>query len=58
VRQRFENVSKELLFIQADIDGDGDLDTVSLFDDSLENFLWQFDNNGMRLVQLRFCPVE
>jgi hypothetical protein len=57
-RQRFENVSKELLFIEADIDGDGDVETVSLFDDSLQDFLWQFDNNGMRLVQLRFYPIN
>jgi hypothetical protein len=57
-RQRFENVSKELLFIEADIDGDGVTEAVSLFDDSLENFLWEFDNNGMRLVQLRFYQVE
>lgn len=56
-RQRFENVSRELLFIEADIDGDGDVERVSLFDDSLQDFLWQVDNQGLRLAQLRFYPV-
>jgi hypothetical protein len=56
-RQRFENVSKELLFIEADIDGDGDTEVVSLFDDALQDFLWQVDNNGLRLMQLRFYPT-
>jgi hypothetical protein len=57
-RQRFENVSKELLFIEVDLDGDGETEAVSLFDDALRDFVWQFDNNGMRLVQLRFYPIE
>lgn len=56
-RQRFENVSRELLFIEADIDGDGDVERVSLFDDSLQDFLWQVDNQGLRLAQLRFYQV-
>lgn len=56
-RQRFENVSKELLFIEADIDGDGVTERVSLFDDALEDFFWQVDNQGLKLAQLRFYPV-
>ena len=28
--------------------------TVSLFNPCLENFLWQYDNNGLKLLQLRF----
>lgn len=56
-RQRFENVSKELLFIEADIDGDGAVERVSLFDDALEDFFWQVDNQGLRLTQLRFYPI-
>lgn len=56
-RSKFENVSRELLFIEADIDGDGDIERVSLFDDSLQDFLWQVDNQGLRLVQLRFYEV-
>ncbi len=28
--------------------------TVSLFDPCLEGFLWQYDNNGLKLLQVRF----
>ncbi|TMC67767.1 MAG: hypothetical protein E6J18_15390 [Chloroflexi bacterium] len=30
--------------------------TVSLFDACLEGFFWQYDNNGLRLLQVRFYP--
>jgi hypothetical protein len=56
-KQRFANVSRELLFIEADIDGDGVAEQVSLFDESLQDFFWQVDNQGLRLAQLRFYPV-
>ena len=56
-RQKFANVSRELLFIQADIDGDGVTENVSLFDPALQDFLWQVDNQGLRLLQLRFYEV-
>jgi hypothetical protein len=56
-KQRFTNVSKELLFVNADLNGDGVAERVSLFDDQLQNFFWQFDNQGLRLLQLRFYPV-
>jgi hypothetical protein len=54
---KFTNVSKELLFVTADIDGDGVLDSTPLFGDGLVDFLWQVDNNGLRLAQLRFYDV-
>jgi hypothetical protein len=56
-RQKFENVSRELLFIDADSDGDGVTERVSLFDDALDGFLWQVDNQGLRLLQLRLYEV-
>ena len=56
-KQTFADVTKQLLFITADIDGDGDLDTVPLFDDRLQGFFWDFDNQGLKLVQLRFYDV-
>jgi hypothetical protein len=40
------------------VDGDGVTEQVSLFDDALEDFFWQVDNNGLRLAQLRFYPVQ
>jgi len=51
---KFENVSRQLLYIWADIDGDGDIDRVPLFDSRLQNYLWNYDNNGLKVVQLRF----
>ena len=55
---RFQNVSRELLSIQADIDGDGDIDNVSLFSDLLEEYYWSLDAYGRLHAQLRFCPVS
>jgi len=54
---KFTNFSRELLFVTADVDGDGDLDRVPLFGDGLEDFFWQVDNNGLRLAQMRFYEV-
>jgi len=52
----FQNVSSYLLFIDADIDGDGDLEQVPLFDPALYDYFWDYDNRGLRLAQLRFYP--
>ena len=53
---KFTNVSKELLTIC--IDTDGNLATceirAELFDDDFVDFLWEVDANGHRLAQLRF----
>ena len=56
-KSSFENVTKQLLYIYADIDADGTLDRVPLFDSRLEDYYWQYDNNGLKLVQLRFYPL-
>jgi len=29
---------------------------VSLFATCLQDFLWQYDNNGLKLLQVRFYP--
>ena len=31
--------------------------TVSLFDPCLQGYFWQYDNNGLKLLQVRFYPV-
>lgn len=56
-KSRFTNVSAELLYVVADIDGDGKVDKVPLFDDRLQDFFWQYDNAGLKLAQLRFYEV-
>ena len=50
----FQNASKYLLYVYADIDGDGTLDRAPLFDDRLEDYLWSYDNKRLRVAQLRF----
>jgi hypothetical protein len=56
-KQSFTNVSRELLYIYADIDGDGSIDRVNLFSDQLTDYYWQYDNTGLKLAQLRFYEV-
>lgn len=53
-QSKFTNVSKDLLYVYADINADGVLDRVPLFDDRLQDYYWQYDNNGLRLLQMRF----
>jgi len=70
-QQTFTNVSKELLYIYiaeeilVDPDGEpasGDEYTIKagrypLFADELEDFFWEYDNNHLKLLQLRFYEV-
>jgi hypothetical protein len=30
---------------------------ISLFDLMLQDYFWQYDNKGLRLLQLRFYPL-
>ena len=57
-KSAFVNKTKELTTLCLDTTGDGRCDDrVALFDKSLYGYLWDFDNNGLRLVQLRFYPI-
>jgi hypothetical protein len=53
----FKNVSANLLYIYVDIDDDGDIDRIPLFDPRLEDYFWKYDNDGLKVVQLRFYEV-
>ncbi|TMV45833.1 hypothetical protein FE783_28295 [Paenibacillus mesophilus] len=53
-KSSFDNVTKELLYIYVDLDGDGVTERYPLFDDRLENYFWQYDNKGLKVLQLRF----
>jgi hypothetical protein len=55
---KFYDVSKELLYIYVDLDGDGVMERYGLFDAALQDYFWSYDNNGLKLLQLRFYPVE
>ncbi len=56
-RSNFRNVSRELLYIYVDLDGDGVAERYGLFDDALQDYYWNYDNNGLKLVQLRFYEI-
>jgi len=53
---KFENVTNQLLYVWADVDGDGDVDRTELFSDPLDEYYWYYDNDGLKLAQLRFYP--
>ena len=65
-KSTFTNVTAELLTIvlqvEVDYDGDGIVDDtilvrVPIFNDILANEYWEYDNNGLKLLQVRFYPV-
>lgn len=56
--RKFTNVSRELLYIYADLDGDGTAERYNLFHDALKDYFWNYDNNGLKLAQLRFYPCS
>jgi len=56
-RSTFENVSRELLYIYVDLNLDGTPERYNLFNDALQDYFWNYDNNGLKHVQLRFYEV-
>ncbi|HXU63333.1 MAG TPA: hypothetical protein VN962_16660 [Polyangia bacterium] len=56
-KSSFTNVSKELLYVYADVNGDGTVERYPLFDSALQDYFWQYDNNGLKVLQLRFYQV-
>ena len=54
--QKFQNVTKELTTITFVVDGVAT--TVQLFDSSLYDYFWNYDNHGLRLAQIRFYPAD
>jgi hypothetical protein len=63
-KSSFQNVTDDLLTISATITDStlaaclnttaGSTVTVSLFNGCLQNYFWNYDNNGLKLLQLRF----
>lgn len=57
-KSKFTNVSRELLSLCLDLDGDGDCDTREfLFDRDLADYYWSYDSSGLKLAQLRFYEI-
>jgi len=61
-KQLFTNVTRMLTTLQNvcfnTVDAAGNVvqtcESVSLFSGGFQNFLWQYDNNGLKLAQVRF----
>ena len=53
-KSSFKNVSRELLYVDVDLDGDGTPELIPLFDSRLQDYFWDYDNHGLRVAQLRF----
>lgn len=56
-KSTFENVTREQLYIYVDLDGDGVAERYNIFNDALQDYFWQYDNNGLKVVQLRFYEI-
>jgi len=64
---KFSNVSGTLLFITIDVVAGTTLSTclggltgtqtLALFNTCLQNYFWNYQNNGLKLLQLRFYPM-
>ena len=70
-KQTFINVSAQLLFITITVDPTANTTlatclgvttttdvTLSLFNGCLQNYFWNYDNQGLKLLQLRFYPMS
>jgi hypothetical protein len=53
----FTNVSKDLLYIYVDLNGDGVAERYNIFNSALQDYFWSYENNGLKLLQLRFYPI-
>jgi hypothetical protein len=53
----FTDASRDLLYIYADINGDGVVERYNLFSDALQEYFWSYDNAGLKLLQMRFYQV-
>jgi hypothetical protein len=57
-KQMFCNVTTQLTTITFINPTTGLPVTVSIFDPALIDYFWNYQNNGLRLAQLRFYPVQ
>lgn len=59
-KSKFTNVTEELTTLCFDSDPDPDVTEVeceSIFSDELKDYYWNYNNNGLKNVQLRFYPT-
>jgi hypothetical protein len=51
----FSNVSSDLLFLTTCVNGKSV--STPIFSQNYQNYFWQYDNSGLKLLQLRFYQV-
>jgi hypothetical protein len=51
------DVSRYLLYVYVDYDLDGNLEQFPLFSDQMDQYYWYYDNQGLKLAQLRFYEI-
>ncbi|MDE3133023.1 MAG: hypothetical protein KGL15_03045 [Acidobacteriota bacterium] len=56
-QSKFSNVSNDLLFLTTCNTTTGKTVSTPIFSQNFQNYLWLYDNNGLRLLQLRFYQV-
>jgi hypothetical protein len=62
-KQTFQNVTRDRRYGDVCVECDATTgactktDQIPLFSDSTKSYLWQYDNDGLRLAQLRFYEV-
>jgi len=54
----WKDSTSELTSFVYDINADGKLETVALFSSRFEEYMWQYDNYGLKHAQLRFYPLD
>lgn len=54
---KFTNVSKQLLYVYVDTDLNGQLERYPLFSDRMDDYFWDYTNEGLKLAQLRFYEI-
>lgn len=56
-KSEFTDVTRDLLFVYVDLNGDGKAERYSLFSENLQGYYWEYDNKGQKLAQLRFFEL-
>jgi hypothetical protein len=54
---KFSDVTRELLYIYVDLDGDSIPERYPLFSDALYGYFWDYDNSGLKVAQFRFYEI-
>ncbi|MDP3837095.1 MAG: hypothetical protein Q8Q67_03260 [bacterium] len=49
-KSKFIDVSKQLLYVHVDLNNDGTVERYPLFSDVLQDYFWNYDNNGLKHV--------